>query len=140
MPSDTPTTEAGRTLDAEWPGSHIDRLEWQRRIVSIENAARRVPTAAAIHEATDNAGLPCDGNHSKGWGTCQQIAERLPDALLQAETLDASDSGEGGATVRLSPVTLGAALRARGYHTDGMNLPAIVAEYERIAASREPRP
>jgi hypothetical protein len=137
MPSDTPTTEAGRTLDAEWPGSHIDRLEWQRRIVSIENAARRVPTAAAIHEATDNAGLPCDGNHSKGWGTCQQIAERLPDALLQAETLDASDSGGGRAAYESPDIFTAIGLLHPEYeHEADPNSACSVCRN----LSREPRP
>lgn len=38
---------------------------------------REAAMAAALHTATDNAGLACDGNHGKGWGSCQQQAIQL---------------------------------------------------------------
>jgi hypothetical protein len=38
-------------------------------------------TATWLHAAADNAGLPCDGDHSRGWGYRQIMAERLPQAV-----------------------------------------------------------
>ena len=34
-----PVTEAGKNLDSAWPGPHIDRLDWQNRILAIEAEA-----------------------------------------------------------------------------------------------------
>jgi len=36
-----PKTEAGRRLDLAWPGTHLDRLDWQAAILAIEQEARR---------------------------------------------------------------------------------------------------
>ena len=56
------------------------------RALDALTAARAEPglvsdpgVAVQLHEATDNAGLACDGDHSKGWGRCQLIAARLPE-------------------------------------------------------------
>jgi hypothetical protein len=35
----TPRTQAGRRFDQEWPGSHLDRLGWRKRILAIEREA-----------------------------------------------------------------------------------------------------
>ena len=51
------------------------------------------PEAIALHEATDNAGLACDGDHSKGWGSCQLIAARLPEVTRHATRAKASGEG-----------------------------------------------
>ena len=34
-----PTTPAGQEMDLAWPGSHIDRLSWRKRIAAIEQQA-----------------------------------------------------------------------------------------------------
>lgn len=42
-----PATNAGKALDGAWPGSHIERLEWRRKIVAIEAEARALPAPVA---------------------------------------------------------------------------------------------
>jgi hypothetical protein len=55
----TPRTQAGQTLDAAWPGSHIDRLDWHERILAIE--AEAVAQALAALPAPTDTTLPLDG-------------------------------------------------------------------------------
>lgn len=52
-----PTTAAGQTFDTEWPGSHIDRLGWQKRILAIEAEARAAGADAERDRMFEKAAL-----------------------------------------------------------------------------------
>lgn len=83
-----PTTEAGRQFDSEWPGSHIDRLDWRQRILAIEeqsSAADIDSVAAALHEELRGSfGVHIRGHNEPeayglgaGWCHCRSVIERI---------------------------------------------------------------
>ena len=86
---------------------------------AAEEALRvaRVTLESFVHQQTPTKTLSGEAHG--------QLA-RLVDALIDAAR--SGPASPGG----LDPQTLGKALRARGYHIDGMNLPAIAAEYARL--------
>jgi hypothetical protein len=47
---ETLRTQAGQRFDQAWPGSHIDRLDWQERILAIE---REAGSTDALREALE---------------------------------------------------------------------------------------
>jgi hypothetical protein len=100
MPSDTPTTEAGRRLAVETYGE--DSLLSEKmghRIAAIEAEAVR----SFVERVQEKIGdLPTTHSHDAQVDVlAHPFVERAAVlALLQAETPDASDSGEGGTAPR----------------------------------------
>jgi hypothetical protein len=104
MPSDTPTTEAGRSLVDHYRRGLTFPMEWTEMLVRVrgieaEAAEKAVRSFAerARREVErlpwnpDDGSVPFDGGE---WAVGEYRSAVL--ALLQAETPDASDSGEGG--------------------------------------------
>jgi hypothetical protein len=112
----TPRTQAGRRFDQEWPGSHLDRLGWRKRILAIEREAAdwrerilAIEREAGSTDALRAALVPVDDamqyaiafmNDPEGLaGSREEWRDRLRDALHVVRALAASDAGPAGIDV-----------------------------------------
>jgi hypothetical protein len=112
----TPRTQAGRRFDQEWPGSHLDRLGWRKRILAIEREAAdwrerilAIEREAGSTDALRAALVPVDDamqyaiafmNDPEGLaGSREEWRDRLRDALHVVRALAASDAGPDGIDV-----------------------------------------
>ena len=84
-----PRTEAGKRLNIAWPGSHIDRLDWQERIAAIE-AEARAAVLIELREAVEGIRPPdrfvaTDGTYEQGLSEAAVL--RAIDRMLGEEAM-----------------------------------------------------
>jgi hypothetical protein len=148
----TPRTQAGRRFDQEWPGSHLDRLGWRKRILAIEREAAdwRERILAIEREAGSTDALRAALAEERRL-VVEQIRERLPvghqslydgiesevvwrhdvDIILdEVEALAASDAGPAGIDW---PLVFKAFANAVGLGIVQESQNAIAAEYARLS-------
>jgi hypothetical protein len=143
----TPRTQAGRRFDQEWPGSHLDRLGWRKRILAIEREAAdwrerilAIEREAGSTDALRAALVPVDDamqyaiafmNDPEGLaGSREEWRDRLRDALHVVRALAASDAGPAGIDW---PLVFKAFANAVGLGIVQESQNAIAAEYARLS-------
>jgi hypothetical protein len=106
MPSDTPTTEAGRSLVDHYRRGLTFPMEWTEMLVRVRGIEAEAVRSFA-ERVRDNLRAAVEKQQTKfrdrgntgaaaGLSSVYPLIDAEVRALLQAETPDASDSGEGG--------------------------------------------
>jgi hypothetical protein len=105
MPSDTPTTEAGRSLVDHYRRGLTFPMEWTEMLVRVRGIEAEAVRSFA-ERVRDNLRAAVEKQQTKfrdrgntgaaaGLSSVYPLIDAEVRALLQAETPDASDSGEG---------------------------------------------